>query len=277
MQEINSKKVREEKQKILTEEVSKLERKPRLVIVQVEGDDASTRYVNNKKKLGNEIGIIVEHVLFKSDVTEHHLKEYITFLNDDSEVDGIIVQLPLPSHINEHSVTNTIDYTKDVDGLTEKQMGMLLSNNEKALYPCTALGVVNILESLINVEGLDVVVVNRSHLIGKPLQAMLTNMNATVTVCHSKTKNLKEKMRNADVVITGIGKAEFFDSSYFTDFQIIIDCSMNFKNGKLCGDVNVEDLKCIDSYVASGKGHTGPSTVLSLIENTIKAYKLKNN
>lgn len=276
MREINSKKVRDSKIEILKNEVLKLERKPRLVIVQVQGDEASSRYVNNKKKLGDEIGIIVEHALFKSDVTEHHLKEYISFLNEDSEVDGVIVQLPLPSHINEHSVTNSIDYTKDVDGLTEKQMGMLASNNENALYPCTALGVVNILESLTKIDGLDVVVINRSHLIGKPLQAILTNKNATVTVCHSKTKNLKEKTKNADVIVTGIGKAEFFDSSYFTDGQIIIDCSMNFKNGKLCGDVKVDSLTSLDIDIASGKGHTGPSTVLSLIENTVKAYNLKN-
>ena len=150
-------------------------------------------------------------------------------------------------------------------------MGKLAAKNPEALIPCTAFGVLEMLEELLDLEGKNVVIVNRSNLIGVPLQAILTQRNATVTLCHSKTRNLKEKMRNADIVITGIGKAKFFDASYFTDWQTIIDCSMNFKDGKICGDVDVDDLEHLDVDIASGTGQTGPFTVLSLIYNTVRS------
>ena len=244
---------------------------PKLVILQVEGDKASDSYVKNKVKLGKELGIEIEHTLLKSDIPQKKLEMIIEHYNADRDTSGIIVQLPLPNHLDERRALDTIDVEKDVDGLGIKQIGRLTTQNGRVMHPCTALGVINMLINITELEGKDVVIVNRSNLIGKPLQIMLTNEDATVTMCHSKTKNLKEKIQNADIVITGIGKAKFFDKSYFKDGQIIIDCSMNVHEGKLCGDVKVEDLEELDVLVASGTGHTGVMTVLSLMYNTLMA------
>ena len=243
----------------------------RLVIIQVEGDKASDSYVKNKVKLGAELGIKVSHVMLKNDTTQDKLERIIEFYNNEDSVNGIIVQLPLPKHLNERKALDKIDVEKDVDGLSTAQIGRLTTENGRVMFPCTALGVLNMLINITKLEGKDVVIVNRSNLIGKPLQTLLTKENATVTMCHSKTKNLKEKIQNADIVITGIGKAKFFDKSYFRDGQIIIDCSMNMYEGKLCGDVKIEDLEDLDVLIASGTGHTGVMTVLSLMYNTLMA------
>lgn len=244
---------------------------PRLVIIQVEGDKASDSYVKNKVKLGTELGIKVSHVMLKSDTTQDKLERIIEFYNNEDSVNGIIVQLPLPKHLNERKALDKIDVEKDVDGLSTAQIGRLTTENGRVMTPCTALGVLNMLINITELEGKDVVIVNRSNLIGKPLQTLLTKENATVTLCHSKTKNLKEKIQNADIVVTGIGRAKHFDKSYFRDGQIIIDCSMNMYEGKLCGDVKIEDLEDLDVLVASGTGHTGVMTVLSLMYNTLMA------
>ena len=243
----------------------------RLVIIQVEGDKASDSYVKNKVKLGAELGINVSHVMLKNDITQDKLERIIEFYNKQDSVNGIIVQLPLPNHLDERKALDTIDVEKDVDGLSTAQIGRLTTQNGRIMHPCTALGVINMLLNITELEGKDVVIVNRSNLIGKPLQTMLTNEDATVTMCHSKTKNLKEKIQNADIVITGIGRAKHFDKSYFRDGQIIIDCSMNMYEGKLCGDVKIEDLEDLDVLIASGTGHTGVMTVLSLMYNTLMA------
>ena len=243
----------------------------RLVIIQVEGDKASDSYVKNKVKLGAELGIKVSHVMLKNDTTQDKLERIIEFYNKQDSVNGIIVQLPLPKHLNERKALDKIDVEKDVDGLSTAQIGRLTTENGRVMFPCTALGVLNMLINITELEGKDVVIVNRSNLIGKPLQTLLTKENATVTMCHSKTKNLKEKIQNADIVITGIGRAKHFDKSYFRDGQIIIDCSMNMYEGKLCGDVKIEDLEDLDVLIASGTGHTGVMTVLSLMYNTLMA------
>lgn len=243
----------------------------RLVIIQVEGDKASDSYVKNKVKLGAELGIKVSHVMLKNDTTQDKLERIIEFYNNEDSVNGIIAQLPLPKHLNERKALDKIDVEKDVDGLSTAQIGRLTTENGRVMFPCTALGVLIMLINITELEGKDVVIVNRSNLIGKPLQTLLTKKNATVTMCHSKTKNLKEKIQNADIVITGIGRAKYFDKSYFRDGQIIIDCSMNMYEGKLCGDVKVEDLEDLDVLIASGTGHTGVMTVLSLMYNTLMA------
>lgn len=243
----------------------------RLVIIQVEGDKASDSYVKNKVKLGAELGIKVSHVMLKNDTTQDKLERIIEFYNNEDSVNGIIVQLPLPKHLNERKALDKIDVEKDVDGLSTAQIGRLTTENGRVMFPCTALGVLIMLINITELEGKDVVIVNRSNLIGKPLQTILTKKNATVTMCHSKTKNLKEKIQNADIVITGIGRAKHFDKNYFRDGQIIIDCSMNVYEGKLCGDVKIEDLEDLDVLIASGTGHTGVMTVLSLMYNTLMA------
>lgn len=269
--EINSKEMVEKIKTTLKRTVDTKIHKPSLVIIQIEGDKASDSYVKNKVKVGEEVGITVKHIKMKQDTSEKELLNMVDVCNR-SNCDGIIVQLPLPKDIDERKVLDTIEPTKDVDGLGTHQIGLLNNGSKEALIPCTALGVMEMLiRTLTTTQGKDVVIVNRSHLIGKPLQVLLTENNATVTLCHSKTKNLKEKMLNADIVITGIGKANYFDKSYFKDGQIIIDCSMNLdENNKLCGDVKKQEvLDNLDVKIASGKGHTGLFTVVSLITNTI--------
>ena len=252
---------------------------PKLCVIQVEGDSASDRYVNNKKKLGAEIGIDVEHILLANDVSYATLLDTITQKNNDNTVNGIIVQLPLPEHLKQYEriFLDSICPYKDVDGLGAYQLGWLGTKNKCALVPCTAKGVITLLDNVVE-EGLvgkDICIVNCSYLIGIPLQTILRDI-ATVTVCHKLTNDLKIKMRNADIVITGIGCAKFFDRSYVSNEQVIIDCSMNFDNGKLCGDYDLESLKSMDVLIASGAGHTGPMTVLSLMANTIQAYINQN-
>ena len=270
MKIINTKEIAQEIKDAIRVTIPKYQT-PKLVIIQVEGDKASDSYVRNKVKLGKELGIEVEHINLKNDISQTKLETVIKHYNADHNTNGIIVQLPLPKHLDERKTLDTIDVEKDVDGLSTGQIGRLTTKSGKSMCPCTALGVLNMLIHTTELEGKDVVIVNRSNLIGKPLQTILTDENATVTMCHSKTKNLKEKIQNADIVITGIGKAKFFDKSYFKDGQIIIDCSMNVYEGKLCGDVKVEDLKELDVLVASGTGHTGVMTVLSLMYNTLMA------
>ena len=273
MNVINSKEMREKRIVEIQQEVSKLNTKPKLAIIQIGNNSASNSYIKNKINLGNKIGIDVELFKFENILLTSSVIDVVEELNADSSVNGIIVQLPLPSYIDENKVLNSILPSKDVDGLTMRQQGMLINGDNDTLYPCTAKGIVNMLKNITSLEGKDVVIINRSHLIGIPLQTMLMRENSTVMVCHSKTNDLKGKTQRADIIVTGIGKAKFFDKSYFRDGQIIIDCSMNMSDGKLVGDVDVEDVKNLDIHIASGTGQTGPYTVLSLIENTIEAYR----
>ena len=274
---IDSKAVIEEQKKKLKETVQLFSNKPVLAVIQVEGDSASDRYVRNKKKLGEELGLEVRHILLDRNVTQHQVCCVIDELNNDEKVNGIILQLPIPDHLNKRALLDRICPYKDVDGLGTYQIGWLGTNHENALVPCTAKGVMDLIyANTDSIEGKDIVIVNCSYLIGIPLQTMLRD-KATVTVCHRLTKELKEKMRNADIVVTGIGQTKYFDRSYVSNGQIIIDCSMNFdENGKLCGDYDLESLKSMDVLIASGPGHTGPLTVLSLMNNTIEAYKKQN-
>ena len=279
MEMINSKEIIANEKAKLIDIVKGFNGVPKLCVIQVEGDSASDRYVNNKKKLGAEIGIDVEHILLANDVSYATLLDTITEKNNDNTVNGIIVQLPLPEHLKQYEriFLDSICPYKDVDGLGAYQLGWLGTKNKCALAPCTAKGVIALLDNVVE-EGLvgkDICVVNCSYLIGIPLQTMLRDI-ATVTVCHKLTNDLKNKMRNADIVITGIGCAKFFDRSYVSNGQVIIDCSMNFDNGKLCGDYDLESLKSMDVLIASGAGHTGPMTVLSLMINTVQAYINQN-
>lgn len=277
MQLINAEKIKENKMNYLKFIVQSLRLTPKLTIFQVEGDEASNRYVKNKIAIGEEVGVKVNHVLLPNDITTSELIELVEFENQ-SDTHGIIVQLPLPKQIDARKVISHIKPSKDVDGLTNEQFGKLASADLDALIPCTAQSVMTILDNVVpKFDGLNVVIVNRSHLIGLPLSLLLTHKNCTVTLCHSKTKNLKKKMKAANIVITGIGKAHYFDKSYFKDEQIIIDCSMNILDGKLVGDVDIESLKDLCGHISSGKKQTGPLTCVSLMENTICAAIKERN
>ena len=274
---IDSKAVIEFQKAVLKQITQSFAFKPVLAVIQIEGDSASDRYIRNKIKLGEELRIEVRHILLNNDVEQVEVLELIDELNDDRNINGIILQLPIPDHLNKRLLLDRIDPEKDVDGLGAQQIGWLGTNDNKALVPCTAKGVMHLINATVDdINGLDIVVVNCSYLIGIPLQTMLRD-RATVTICHELTEDLQEKMRAADIVITGIGQAKYFDRSYTSNGQIIIDCSMNFdENGKLCGDYDLESLKGMDVLIASGPGHTGPLTVLSLMYNTIQAFMNQN-
>lgn len=260
----------------LTSRISDISDDLKLVVIQVGNDPASSVYVRNKGKLCEDVGILFEHIKY-DDVSEDALISKIEELNHDSSVTGILVQLPLPSHIDEGRVLESISYVKDVDGLTSRNIGNLFAGNN-GIVPCTALGVMELIKSTgVSLESLNVVVVGRSKLVGLPLVSLLLRENATVTVCHSKTKELSSICKNADVLIVATGKKWLIDDSYVKDGAIVIDVGINREDGKLYGDCNFDLLIDKVSYITPVPGGVGPLTVIMLVNNVIKAYELQNS
>lgn len=271
---INGKEIREALKQELQDKINKISESLKLVVIQVGDDPASNIYIKNKKKLCEELGILCEHKKFL-EITEQELIQEIDNLNNDKTVTGILVQLPLPPEIDETKIIEKISPLKDVDGLTSQNMGKLFTGN-KALVPCTALGIIKILEYLnIDLQGLNVTVVGRSKLVGLPLIALLLNKNCTVTVCHSKTKNLPEKTKNADVLIVAVGQKELITKDYVKDDAIVIDVGINRYQNKLYGDCNFNELLPKCKYITPVPGGVGPLTVIMLINNIIEAYYLQ--
>ena len=267
---------------ILTEakkEVEVLPTKPKLTIITIGDDDASKVYVRNKIKTANSIGIETKHVQLDGEIEQKEAERII--VEESIETDAIMLQLPIPKHLDEKILINLIPQCKDVDGLTDLNMGMLVNNHPYAIVPATAMGVYKIINYMLetgDLTGVDVTVVNRSQLIGKPLQALLTNHNATVTLCHSKTDNLQNHTCRSHVVVTGIGQPKYFDSYYFSDYQMIIDCGMNRdENGKLCGDVDVDEVQQeLKVHVTPTPGGTGILTTACLMLSVIHCYNLQH-
>lgn len=250
----------------------------KLIVIQVGNNIESNKYINNKIKTGKELGIDVSLIHFQNDVTEEILLEKIYMYNKDESVDGIIVQLPLPKHINENKISKAIDINKDVDGFCSENIGNLALNKD-GLYPCTPYGITKILEFYnIEVKGKDVVIIGRSNIVGKPMALFLINDGATVTICNSNTKNLIDKTKKADIVIIATGLKKYFNSKYFSENQIIIDVGIGLdENNKLCGDVDTNDI--INNFnnislVPSPNG-CGQTTVVALFDNLIKTYDLQ--
>ena len=269
---LDGKKYAEAKLPELKERVSKLEKEPRLAILQVFGDDASDRYVQNKLKRCKEVGIDTRLFYISPLVEQERIAEKIRELKADPNITGIILQLPLPEHLDEHYLTNLIDPKKDVDGFTEVNTGKL-SLGQPGLIPCTAKGVIDLLDFYdIPLEGKDVLIINRSNIVGKPLAQLFLRRNATVTIAHSKTKQLKEKIEQADIVVTGVGIPKFLRYDDFTEGTTIIDISINFIQGKMCGDIK----KTSEVYLARVgnltpvPGGVGQCTVIALMENVIQ-------
>lgn len=274
------KSLRERKVKELKEEVNKLPSKPLLGIYQVGDYSASQVYVRNKINLCKDVGL--EFNLHKYDEWFPE-EELIKTIKDFSNIeDGQFVQLPLPQSYNEDNVCQSIQAKNDIDGFTSGNIGKLFLGDNSGLFPCTVEGIIQILvERLhVDVKGKDVVIVGRSNIVGKPLALRLINMGATVTVCNSSTKNLHDKTKNCDILISAIGKAKFFDKSYFNvdTKQIIIDVGMNRdEHGKLCGDVDTHAVDFLgEKTITPVPGGVGLMTVVNVVANTIKAYKEKN-
>ena len=273
---IDGKKVREDKLKDLKRKIDALDKKLTLVVVKVGNDEASGVYVKQKELLAKELGVNFISRVLPSDVTESELISVINEYNLDKSVNGIIVQLPLPKHINETRVVNTIDVNKDVDGLTILNTGKLFQNMD-TLVSCTSSGIIDLLDYYnIEVSGKNAVVIGRSLLVGKTVSMLLNNRNATVTMCHSKTENLSEITRNADIIVVAIGVPNFLTSDMVKEGAVVIDVGINRVNGKLMGDADFENLKEKCSYITPVPGGVGQMTVFELYENVYKTLKLKN-
>lgn len=247
-----------------------------LAIIQVGDNAASSTYVRNKTKACEYVGIEWEIHKLPEDVSEQSLLERINLLNGDRYVDCIFVQLPLPKHIDEHKVIQTIAPEKDVDGFHEINVGKLMIG-EDTFVPCTAKGIVELLEANgIEIESKHCVVVGRSNIVGKPTAIELLHRNGTVTVCHSKTKNLKEICRAADILVCAIGKPKFFNREYVGQNAVVIDVGIHRQeDGTLCGDVDFEDVKDIVGAITPVPGGVGPMTIAMLMKNCVKAAKMQ--
>lgn len=259
----------------LKKEIEKIEKKLKLVVVRIGNDEASKIYVNSKKKACLEIGIDCEEIHFDETVTNDIVIDKINELNNNQDVTSILVQLPIPKRLDVNKIINTIDYKKDVDGLTTTNIGKL-NNNEKGIVPATPNGIMKMLEYYnIDLEGKHVVVVGRSNLVGKPLISLLLNKNATVTVCHSKTNSLHNFTRNADILISAVGKKGLITCDMVKDDVIIIDVGINRVDGKIYGDVDFENVSPISSAITPVPGGVGVMTVTSLLMNILECYNFQ--
>ncbi|HYY71417.1 MAG TPA: tetrahydrofolate dehydrogenase/cyclohydrolase catalytic domain-containing protein [Nitrososphaeraceae archaeon] len=246
---------------------------PCLCTILVGDDTASTIYVRNKHRACSEVGIQTKDHKIDSSIEEKKLIELIKSLNEDPSIHGILMQLPLPPHINQFNVINAITPKKDVDGLTYYNAGLLL-NKRSTFIPCTPLGVMELLKYYnIELKGKDVVIVNRSILVGKPISLLLLDKDATVMICHSHTKNINEKVRNADVVITAVGNRKLFTlrEESVKDGVVVIDIGITRENGKIKGDVDFENVSKKASWITPVPGGVGPMTIAMLLKNTVIA------
>ena len=283
MAKIDCQVIREEILQHVRDELEKIdyetELAPSLAIITIGDDDASKVYVRNKINTAESLGIETHHIRLASTVSQEQAEQEIKRVCNTT-VDAVMLQLPVPKHLDSHKLINIIPQHKDVDGLTDLNIGKLINNRPDAIVPATAMGVYRVIASILgnDLSGVNVTVVNRSQLIGKPLQALLTNHNATVTLCHSKTDPLNHYTWNAHVVVTGVGKPKFFDNTDFTYYQLIVDCGINRDDdGKLCGDVDSDSLA---SFGLDGIGYTpvpggvGVLTVACLMLSVIQCHKL---
>lgn len=262
--------------KSLKDQIEKINPKLGLVVIQVGEDAASDVYVHQKEKMANSLNYDFSHLKLPENVSEEELLNLINELNQNDKVDGILVQMPIPKHLNAKRIQNAINPLKDVDGLTDINMGKLIHGTD-SLVPCTPAGILDLLNlNNIDVAGKNVVIIGRSDLVGKPLAALLTNQNATVTLCHSKTNNLKEYTKLADILIVAIGKPNFITADYLKEGSVVIDVGINrLENNKLCGDVDFASVAPHTSYITPVPGGVGPMTVAELAKNTYKARILR--
>ena len=274
---IDGKRISQEIKDELKDKVEALKavgKKAALAVVQVGNDPASCVYVNNKKKACAYIGIESLSYELEEETTEEELLELIKRLNEDEKVHGILVQLPLPKHINEDKIIQAISPKKDVDGFHPENVGKLVIG-EKGFVSCTPAGVIQLLKrSNIEIAGKNCVVVGRSNIVGKPMALLMLRENATVTIAHSKTQNLKELCKTADILIVAIGKPRFITSEYIKEGAVVIDVGIHRdKNNKLCGDVKYEDVVEIASAITPVPGGVGPMTIAMLMNNCVEAME----
>ncbi|WP_099204193.1 bifunctional methylenetetrahydrofolate dehydrogenase/methenyltetrahydrofolate cyclohydrolase FolD [Scatolibacter rhodanostii] len=277
---INGKEISKRIRQQLSEEVAELKSldiTPGLAVIIVGEDPASKIYVRNKKLACEEIGLFSAEFSLPANTTQSELIDLIEVLNQDPQINGILVQSPLPAGLDEAIVVHTILPEKDVDAFHEQNVGKIMIGNF-AFLPCTPAGVIELIHSTgISIAGKNCVVLGRSNIVGKPMSMLLLHENGTVTICHSQTKNMTEICKKADILVSAIGKPKFVTADMIQEGAIVIDVGMNHdENGKLCGDVDFEAVEKIASYITPVPGGVGPMTITMLLKNTITAAKMQN-
>lgn len=271
---LDGKKLRDKILEELKVKIDRFEKKPTLVVILVGDNPASKIYVNNKKKTAEKLGINSEIINYPSNVSEKEILDKIEELNNDENVTAILVQLPLPEHISKENIMNKISPSKDVDGFTPYNFGKLFSGEIPSVYPCTPKGILLLLDEYgIALDGQHVVVVGRSNIVGRPLAQMLLNRNATVTVCHSYTKNLAQITKTADILISAVGK-NIIEGEMLKSGCVVVDVGIFKDNdGKTRGDVDFENASKVASYITPVPGGVGPMTIASLMLNTVELFE----
>ncbi|MEG0663861.1 MAG: bifunctional methylenetetrahydrofolate dehydrogenase/methenyltetrahydrofolate cyclohydrolase FolD [Clostridia bacterium] len=251
---------------------------PGLAVVIVGNNPASRVYVNNKKKACEHLGFYSEEYALPEETTQNELIALVKKLNKDNKINGILVQLPLPAQLDEKEIIQTISPQKDVDAFCAENVGNIMIGDYNFL-PCTPAGVMELIKATgIDISSKHCVVVGRSNIVGKPMAMLLLHANGTVTICHSKTKNLKEQCLQADILVAAIGKEDFITQDMVKQGAVVIDVGMNRReNGKLCGDVDFENVSKKASYITPVPGGVGPMTIAMLMQNTLTAAKFQNN
>lgn len=273
MELLNGKEIRDKMINDLYNKIIKLDIKLSLAIISVDSDDASLVYIKQKRLIAEKLGINLIEKHFEN-TNNSEVINYINELNNDNNINGIIVQLPLPDYLDKELILNTIDYKKDVDGLTLINSGKL-SQGQECIVPCTPKGIIDLLDSYnIELKGKNVVVVGRSNLVGRPIASLLTSRDATVTITHSKTENLNELCKNAEILIVATGKYNLINKDYVKNGAIIVDVGIHNVNGSICGDVDFESVKDVVSYITPVPGGVGPMTVYELFNNVYDAYMM---
>ena len=248
-----------------------------LAVVIVGNNSASRVYVNAKKKACEETGVNSYEYALPEETTQQELVELVKKLNEDEKVNGILVQLPLPKHIDENAIINTITPDKDVDAFHPVNVGKIMIGDYSFL-PCTPAGVMELIKSTgVTIAGKECVVVGRSNIVGKPMSMLLLHQSGTVTICHSKTKDLKAACKRADILIAAVGVPNLITADMVKEGAVVIDVGMNrLDNGKLCGDVDFENVKEVAGYITPVPGGVGPMTIAMLMKNTLTSAKIKN-
>ena len=264
-------------QRKIAEEVSRIKEDITLAIFMVGNNQASQLYVHNKEKACELVGIKARIYKFDENISQKEILKMISECNNDENVTGIMVQLPLPSHLDANTILDAIDPKKDVDGLNIVNQGKLF-NSRQAIEPATAKGIITLLKNNnIDIAGKNAVVVGRSILVGRPVAMLLMKENATVTICHSKTVNLKEITKRADILVVAIGKPKMITEDMVKRDAVVVDVGINRVAGKLCGDVDFENVQNVASFITPVPKGVGPMTIATLLQNVISCYKIQRN
>ena len=274
---IDGKKIAAEIRDKLKEKIALLPSAPQLAIVLVGNDEPSLIYVRNKQKAAAQIGLLSQLYHLDENISEEELLEIIAQLNNDSEINGIIVQLPLPKHLNTNRIINAISPLKDVDGFHPYNTGMLQNNEKPYFVAATPLGVMQLIKSVLpDLSGNNVVLIGASLIVGRPLATLLLNQECTVTITHAQTRNIKELTSKADILVAACGVAKLVKADWIKENAVLIDVGINRDNGKICGDIDFEDVKEKALAITPVPGGVGPMTIAMLLSNTVDAFLLQH-